>query len=300
MINGNKKGVKIAFLGGDMRTAIAAPSLADELGVVYAWGVPTIDGASGIIYCDSISDALINAVAVVLPLPASTDGHSLTMGTCSEGKIMPLTAIADMVGKDSIIIGGRLPEEFIRYANGLGIKTLDYFTQESFQIENAYTTAEAAINVAMNNLQKNIRGSRFAISGYGRIAKLLSRMLTDLGADVTVAARKDSDLTWATLSGCRTHSLARDPIAALCKGFDVIYNTVPDILFDADFLAKLDKRTVMIELASAPGGIDVSAAKRLHTKVLWAASLPGKYAPESAGALIADCVRDMIKREVGI
>ena len=296
----NNNIIKTAFLGGDMRAAIAASRLESDIGNVYAWGVPMGDGETGVTYCDSISDALTDATAIVLPLPSSTDGYLLNMGSCADGKKIPLTAIADSVEKGSMIIGGRLSDEFISYAKGLGIKTFDYFRQESFQIKNAYTTAEAAVNVAMNNLSKNIRGSRFVITGYGRISKLLSKLLIGLGAEVTVAARKDSDLAWAELGGCKTHSLIHDPITKLCKGFDVIFNTVPDILFNSDFLADLDKRTVMIELASAPGGIDVSAAKRLHTKVLWSASLPGKYAPESAGELIADCVKDIIRSEVGI
>ena len=84
----------------------------------------------------------------------------------------------------------------------------------------------------------------------------------------------------------------------ISKGYDVIFNTVPYWLFDAAFLNAVDKKTLLIDLASAPGGIDITEAKRLRSKVLWAASLPGKYAPESAGALICDCVRDIIKTEV--
>ena len=57
--------------------------------------------------------------------------------------------------------------------------------------------------------------------------------------------------------------------------------------------------SILIELASSPGGVDVSSAKRLGSQVLWASSLPGKYAPESAGELIADCVRN-IASEVGL
>ena len=47
-----------------------------------------------------------------------------------------------------------------------------------------------------------------------------------------------------------------------------------------------------------PGGLDVTLAKKLRSNVLWAASLPGKYAPESAGELIADCVIDILEGEV--
>ena len=59
-------------------------------------------------------------------------------------------------------------------------------------------------------------------------------------------------------------------------------------------LSSLNKDTLIIDLASAPGGVDVSAAKRLSSRVLWASSLPGKYAPESAGELIANCIADII------
>ena len=86
----------------------------------------------------------------------------------------------------------------------------------------------------------------------------------------------------------------------MARGYDVIFNTVPFWLFGRDFLEKVDSETVLIELASAPGGIDVCAAKELRSNVLWAASLPGKYAPQSAGLLIASCVEDILKREVGI
>ena len=81
------------------------------------------------------------------------------------------------------------------------------------------------------------------------------------------------------------------------NGYDIIYNTVPSLLFDCAFLEQVDKKTFIIELASAPGGIDVCAAKELGSNVLWAASLPGKYAPESAGKLIGDCVNRIVEKE---
>ena len=68
----------------------------------------------------------------------------------------------------------------------------------------------------------------------------------------------------------------------------------------ADLLKNVDSQTVLIELASAPGGIDISEAKRLKSNVLWAASLPGKYAPQSAGELIGECVCDILESEVDL
>ena len=60
----------------------------------------------------------------------------------------------------------------------------------------------------------------------------------------------------------------------------------------------IDKKTLIIDLASSPGGVDVSAAKKLSSRVLWASSLPGKYAPESAGELIGECIEGIMAAEV--
>ncbi len=293
-----EKNTKIAFLGGDMRTTVAAMKLADTACDVFAWSVPERKDAYGVCFCDDMLEAISGASALILPLPSSLDGVTLNHKIRDEEKKTELKAIADKMDKASVIIGGKLPREFLEYAEKKGIRVFDYFDSESFQIKNAYTTAEAALNIAMNNLPRNIRNSSFAVTGYGRISKQLVRLLSALGADVTVAARKDSDLALASLEGCKTLKLNKEPISKLCSGYHVIFNTVPNCIFDESFLRRLDSDTLFIELASAPGGLDVSVAKRLRTNVLWAASLPGKYAPYSAGELIADCVKDILEGEV--
>ena len=74
------------------------------------------------------------------------------------------------------------------------------------------------------------------------------------------------------------------------RGYNIIYNTVPSVIFGRDFLSKVDRDTLLIELASVPGGFDICAARELGANISWALSLPGKYAPESAGAIIAENV----------
>lgn len=294
-----EKPIKIAFLGGDMRSLSAVKRLSHGAGRLFVWNVPSCTENERIRVCDNIYKAISGASAVVLPLPSSSDGVTLNCITDNSESKTALTLIADAVDSECIIIGGKLPKSFCDYAALKGIRTFDYFESEVFQIKNAYTTAEAALNIAMNNLSKNIRGSNFAITGYGRISKQLAKLLLALGGNVTVAARKESDITWAMLEGCNTVRLSsHEAVTELCEGYDIIFNTVPFWLFDEQFLKRVDKETLIIELASAPGGIDISEAKRQKSKVLWAASLPGKYAPESAGELISECIADIINTEV--
>jgi len=295
------KRIKIAFLGGDMRLATAVNRLAKGDYEIFVWRVPSCADSENILVSDTIYRAISGASAVILPLPSSADGSTLNCSTDDNESKIALTLIADAIDPECVIIGGKIPKSFCDYAALKGIKTFDYFEAEEFQIKNAYTTAEAALNIAMNNLSKNIRGSSFGITGYGRISKQLAKLLLSLGGKVTVVARKDSDLAWARLEGCNTVRLSgHEAIEKLCNGYDVIFNTVPTWLFDERFLKKVDKQTLIVELASAPGGIDISEAKRLKSKVLWAASLPGKYAPESAGELISECIADIIASEVNL
>lgn len=285
---------KIAFLGGDGRQYIAAEKLSERGFCARAfWG----SGARGEL-AETLSEVSADCYAVVLPLPVSLDGVRLNSSV-----EISLEELLEGISTSGVglIIGGRMPELFMESAKKRGIECVDYFTSERFLQKNAYITAEAALSLAMSNIAASVRGSRFAVAGYGRIGALLSRLLVSLGAEVTVCARKERDLAAAELLGCGTLRLCegKSPVA-LASGYKVIFNTVPAQIFGREFLSRLDKDTLIIELASLPGGIDAEAARSLGTRVLWAHSLPGKYAPESAGVLIADCVEAALKRREGL
>ena len=295
--------VKIALLGGDMRHYITACALSDKGWEVRLWGIERAMRGESVRICQSPKEALSEASAVILPLPASSDGYCLSCPMLTSVAPLYLHQLLDEIPREAVIIGGRIPHDFITAAESRGLRIFDYFLWEDFQIRNAYTTAEAAISIAMNSLDRELRGARVAVTGYGRIAKSLVRLLRALDSEVTVAARKDADLAWASLLGCHTVKIvegaARESVAeALSQGFDVIYNTVPTWLFDRSFLMHVDRKTFLIDLASAPGGIDICAAKELGSNVLWATSLPGKYAPVSAGEGIAACVHRLLCEEV--
>lgn len=281
----------IVFVGGDARQITAARMLS-----VRGWRVSTFLGGDFDVafeHYESLESALMDADTVVLPLPVSVDAKSLN-AQFLENEQIALSRIVDALSQKQTVIGGRIPEDMVRALENRGIAVIDYFKSEAFQIENAYTTSEAALSIAMNNLKRNIRGARFAVMGYGRIARTLTELLIKLGGKVCVLARKESDLAWARIAGAKVMRITSENINKLVDGYDIIFNTVPSWLFFEEFLSRVDKNTLIIDLASSPGGVDVSAAKKLNSRVLWASSLPGKYAPESAGELIADCIGDII------
>lgn len=288
--------LKIFFIGGDPRQHTAAKKIADSGRFVSFFG-GNFERYEKINYCSDLSEGVEDAKIVVLPLPSTVDGVHVNM-PFFDGEQVSLSRLAEILPKNALTVGGKIPSGFVNLLEERGIRVIDYFLSEEFQIKNAYTTAEAALCIAMNNLKKNIRDSRFAITGYGRISKSLCELLLKFGASVCVLARKESDLAWSRLWGARAQKIDERSIDSLKTGYDVIFNTVPKLLFGEEFLAGMSEKTQIVDLASSPGGVDISAAKKLGANVLWASSLPGKYAPESAGELISDCIKGIVS-EVG-
>ena len=291
---------KIAVLGGDMRQYAVAKEMCARGGQIYTYGISFgVFDTTDIKVCEELYEAVNGASAVVLPLPATADGISLNCPAIKSSERITLEKIIDSIKSPCCICGGKIPQNIVVRAQTKGISVYDYFDEERLQIKNAYITAEAALSIAMNSLDKCVKDSRLVITGTGRIARLLCDLLIRIGADVTVAARNPDNLTYFEIMGCKTLKIEEGTSwnRKFLKGYDIIFNTVPSWLFDRNFLEDADKKMLIIELASAPGGVDICAARELSSNVLWASSLPGKYAPHSAGVLIAECIAEILSRE---
>ncbi len=160
----------------------------------------------------------------------------------------------------------------------------DFLSREDFAVLNAIATAEGALEIAMREMPITLHGSEALVIGYGRIGKQLCERLSALGARVTASARRDADFAWIAARGyAAAHSMRLD---GTLHRYDAVFNTVPELVLPAERLNELKQACVVIDLASAPGGMDFEAAERLGVRYLWALSLPGKCAPESAARVM--------------
>ena len=150
--------------------------------------------------------------------------------------------------------------------------------------------------IAMEHTDITVNGMRALVCGYGRIGKVLTDILSVLGADVTVAARRDESLCEISLMGHRALRLDAEGLTLKegLRNVDVIFNTVPSIIFTEKTLSECKNKPLYIEIASAPYGIDPSAARKVGIETVYAPSLPGKYAPVSAGEYIFETISDII------
>ena len=284
----------IAVVGGDMRYVYLAGALADDGYKVIAVGFDNTDLPPGVAGCTDAAQAITLSDAVVLPMPVSTDGklvHAPFSRLC-----LPLEQVYAAVKPTQFVFGGGVSEEIVAAFARRDVTIADYLKREELAVRNAVPTAEGAIQLALEELPVTLDGASCLITGYGRIGKVLSRLLTAMGANVTVAARKCADRAWARVQGC--YAVHTDELTKL-PAFDVVFNTVPMLLFDRRVLSSMDRRTLLIDLASRPGGIDFNAAADLHFKTVWALSLPGRVAPKTAADIIKSTIVNLI-REVTV
>ena len=276
---------RIFVIGGDMRQVYLAQMLLEEGQDVVTWGLEKGEGPRPV----PLHMAL-EADTLVLPLPV-----------CRAGKLnLPLTDTAldpeqlwPRLRYDQLVLGGMTGELTLRLMADFGLTVVDYYDREELQVANAVPTAEGAIQRAMEATDVALHGSRCLVLGFGRVGRLLADRLRGLGARVTVSARRYSDLAWIDALGFE--SLAIKALPGNLSGFDVIFNTVPAPLLDAARLKEVDGACLMIELASAPGGIDVGAVSALGRRLLQAPSLPGVVAPRTAARAIHESIRHILE-----
>ena len=77
----------------------------------------------------------------------------------------------------------------------------------------------------------------------------------------------------------------------------MLINTVPARIFEKNILKRMRKESLLMELASAPFGLDFAEAESLGVRTLLASGLPGKYFPETAGYAVADTVLNALREK---
>ena len=185
--------------------------------------------------------------------------------------MFPVPTKAVSIPEGVTVIGGNLdflPDTFPK---------IDLLREEQYLAKNAHLTADCALRLLGDRLGVAFRQCPILIIGWGRIGKCLAAILKALEADVTVAARKPSDLGMLAALGYK--AVAVSDIQP--EQYRAIVNTAP-----APILAE-DGDYLQIDLASQQG--------LAGETVIWARGLPGKMLPESSGTLIAQAVLRHLK-----
>ena len=252
---------KTVFLcvGGDARQTYTAQNLA-KIGRVYTYGMD--DKGEDTIPLAQLDQLTEKADVLVLPL-MKADGLDISS---SRNVKVSCSDVSTHLKKNALVAGGLLRRDQIEYFSSLGFDVKDYYKREELVIRNCIPTAEGALQIAMQELAVTVNGSTVLVIGYGRVAKACAKLFRAVGADVTISARKLSALAEAEGAGYKAELITA--LAENISGYTIIINTVPAMILDEKLLGVMDKNSLIIDLASRPGGVDFETAAKLNRRVV--------------------------------
>lgn len=273
--------MSISIIGGDSRIVELAKILKKDNYEIKIYGLEKNVELISYNNANSLEEAL-NSDVIITPIPLSKDGK--VFNNSFTDKKIEVKEFFELV-KNKKIITGNITNEIkncIKAENNNQI--IDILEYEELTILNAIPTAEGAIQIAMEKSSITLHGSNCLVLGFGRIGKILSKMLLGIGANVYCEARKQHDIAWIKSYGYNAIHL--NDLNRNLEKFDFIFNTIPYLILDKNNLKLVKKDCLLIDLASKPGGIDFAEADNLHLKNEWALALPGKVAPKTAANYI--------------
>lgn len=226
----------------------------------------------------SLADAIDSSKVILTPIPLSKDRKTILSVTKEED--LTIVNLMALLKEGHTLYGGCLSRELIEHCNDLGIYCEDFMEQEEVTLFNTIATAEGTIAEAIINSTINLHGSSCLVLGYGRCAKTLADKLKNISGSVTISARSNLALSEANTSSFKVLPLS--DLEEHISEYQFIFNTIPSLILTENLLEVSRKDVLIIDIASAPGGVDFSAADRLGRKAKLCLGLPGKYAPEAS------------------
>lgn len=293
---GQLAGKPITMLGCDQREVDLAIALLD-LGVdLRLVGFPAQGSLKKALHFDEPKEAIKGTLALIAPM-SNTDaaGWIKTRMDGMETGINLAEILPMLPGKTPLLVGVAKP-----VIKGLvaqyGLSLIETAEIDEIAILNSIPTAEGAIQVAMENTVITIHASRCLVLGLGRCGTTLVQKLVALGAKVTASSRSPQDLARAV--ALHAEPL---PLANLHQriDFDLIFNTIPAMVLSRSYVRLLHGETVIVDIASGPGGTDFQAAEQLGILAIHALSLPGKVAPKTAGAILIKHIPHLLEKLLG-
>lgn len=274
----------IVLLGGDLRQRYLNTFLKEKGCSTYCFGLYPGDSLQ------AVQEVLRSEyVAAVLPLPVTRDGTHVQMSLTNE--ILPLAQVLADIRPGSLVAGGIMPGAFAESLRQKGVTVSDYY-DEDFILKNAELTAEGVLLELRKHTAAPLETLRIAVTGFGRVAKAVTKALRTQNCTPVIAARSEAARNEAQDAGVPAVS-----IAVLCETageYDVIINTVPAQILGADALRRTKPGVLLLDVASAPFGVDFAAAEQLQRNAVKALSLPGKYTPQAAAQIVGEKILSLL------
>ncbi len=289
-------GVQVLMLGGDKRHVEVINRLAELDASIQICGFEDCSEVNSTAAKVEYNDTLFEkADAVILPA-AGTDDDGMINSSYSKQSLQLSSSQLERLPKHAVIYTGMARTYLKQLCSSFGIKMIELFERDDVAIYNSIPTAEGALMMAIQNTDFTIHQSSSIVLGFGRTGITMARTLQALGSKVKMGVRRSDHFA-------RAFEMGLDPfyindLERQASNIDLIFNTIPTMIVTAQIIAKMPVHSVIIDLASKPGGTDFRFAEKRGVKALLAPGLPGIVAPKTAGRIIGDCLVQLMRDDI--
>ena len=236
-----------------------------------------------------------NLDAILLPVSGTNDEGKIGLDPFSENDLFVNKNMIQNTPDHCTIYTGISNTYLDQLAQQTNRHLVCLFTRNDMAILNSIPTAEGTLEIAIRETDTMIHGAKVLVLGFGRVGMTVARLFSQVGACVGVSARQPADLA-------RSREMTLTPVNLKdlhnhIHHYDIIINTIPHQIIDDYILSKVKTTALIVDLASAPGGVDFEAAQTKGINTIHALGLPGKVAPKSAGKFIADVLIDLLNEQ---
>ncbi len=281
-------GIRIVFLGGDARQIEVIRKCVEMDATVSAAGFDKWEAPSPGVSLEQMSvELLSNADVLVLPTVGCDDVGNINALLSSHPLQLLEAHIAALPSHCKVYTG--MAKSYLRNLCARhSLKLVELLNRDDVAIYNSIPTAEGALVMAIQNTDFTIHGSTSMVLGMGRTGFTMARSLQGLGSSVKVGVRRQEHYARAEEMGWKP--FMTEELLLHVPDVDLIFNTIPSMIINAQILSRLSRQCVIIDLASAPGGCDFRYAEKRGIKAILAPGLPGIVAPKSAGIIMANAL----------
>lgn len=239
-----------------------------------------------VLFIENPESASFAACSILMaPIPFTKDQKTL-----SAHPELSVCQFLSLLHPGQTLFGGNLPPQVREYCRKHAIAFCDFMDMEEVARKNAVATAEGAISEALAASPVNLEGSPCLLAGYGRCGQVIAKKLKALGAKITILEKDPEKQNLAKKEGfscIQSHALTY-----FLENNSILFliNTIPCPLFGEPLLEKTPPGITIIDIASAPGGVDFDYCKKTGRGARLCPGLPGKYAPETSAKILYEAL----------
>jgi dipicolinate synthase subunit A len=282
----------ILIMGGDLRQVEVIKKLASLQAAVYLVGFEEYEFKEENVFNQNLLQTDFSLFdAILLPVPGVNEQGKIESSFCSTNLFLKKEMIVQ-TKNNCVLYTGIITPFLDQLQKETNRKLVALFKRDDVAILNSIPTAEGALMLAIQHTPFTIHHANVMILGFGRVGVTAARIFSSVGAKVHVCVRKPAD-------AARVFEMGLTPVlvqklSAAAPEINIFLNTIPFCILDASIISSMSKDTLIIDLASKPGGTDFDFAKEKGIKTLWELGLPAKVAPKTAGEIIGNVLSELM------